>query len=234
MEINDQYFKHRGVQEGYYQNYILPKHTLSVLPTNKNAAILDIGCGLGQFIHALNKIGYHNCLGVDISQEAVDGCKAVNVKAQKINSIKAFAETHDKKYDFIIMSHVLEHLPKEIVIDTLAAIKMHLLSEVGKLFILVPNAQSNTGAYWMYEDFTHYTLFTAGSLKYVLNAAGYTEVNFVNADGTQFMSWWKKWIIKGLLKIYSFRIDFWNLVTQSSYHKPSQRIYSFELKTLAC
>jgi len=234
MEINDNYFKHRGVQEGYYQNYIIPKHTLSVLPINKNASILDIGCGLGQFILALNQLGYQNCLGVDVSEEAITGCAKSAVNAQKIDSIVQFAQGHNAKYDFIIMSHVLEHLPKEIVIETLAAIRTYLLKDGGKLFILVPNGQSNTGAYWMYEDFTHYTLYTAGSLRYVLNAAGYETVGFINPDGTQFMLWWKKGIIKFLLMLYAARIDFWNLVTQSSYHKPSERIYTFELKALAC
>ena len=99
--------------------------------------------------------------------------------------------------------------------------------------IMVPNAQSVTGAYWMYEDFTHYTLYTAGSMSYVLKAAGYEYIHFVNPDGTEFMSAPKKLIIKTLLAYYRLKQDFWNLVTQSSFHKPSPRIYSFELKVVA-
>lgn len=43
---------------------------------------------------------------------------------------------------------------------------------------MMPNAQSNTDCYWAYEDFTHYTLFIAGSLLYVLREAGFTNIEF--------------------------------------------------------
>ena len=38
--------------------------------------------------------------------------------------------------------------------------------------------QLNTDCYWAYEDFTHYTLFIAGSLLYVLREAGFTNIEF--------------------------------------------------------
>ncbi|MBK7370676.1 MAG: hypothetical protein IPJ09_04415 [Saprospiraceae bacterium] len=68
------------------------------------------------------------------------------------------------------MSHVLEHIEKINIIDTLITIKSYLLAESGSFVVMVPNAQSVTGAYWMYEDFTHTTLFTSGSIYYVLKS----------------------------------------------------------------
>ncbi|MGC9101323.1 MAG: hypothetical protein ACP5HC_08750 [Caldisericum sp.] len=41
---------------------------------------------------------------------------------------------------------------------------------------MVRNVQSNTGAYWAYEDFSHFTLFTSGSIYYVLKMAGFDEI----------------------------------------------------------
>ena len=131
------------------------------------------------------------------------------------------------------MAHVLEHIDKNKIIDTLKAIKDNLLNEGGKFIVMVPNAQSNTDAYWMYEDFTHATLFTAGSMLYVLKAAGFTNVQFLDPDGTEFLQPHKKVIIKMLMWWYKKKKDFWNSVTQSSYHKPSPRIHTFELKVLA-
>ncbi len=46
----------------------------------------------------------------------------------------------------------------------------------------MPNAQSHTGCYWAYEDFTHNTLFTAGSLLYVLKMAGFAHIEIIDKD----------------------------------------------------
>lgn len=130
------------------------------------------------------------------------------------------------------MSHVLEHIPKENIILTLIDIKQNLLKEDGAFFIAVPNAQSNTNCYWAYEDFTHSTLFTAGSLLYVLKAAGFKSITFVDPYGYEHSSYWKKIMRRLLLKIYDTNNRFWNSVTGSTYHLPSPKIYTWELRAL--
>ncbi|MBL0306338.1 MAG: hypothetical protein IPQ25_09965 [Chitinophagaceae bacterium] len=82
------------------------------------------------------------------------------------------------------MSHVLEHIEKEKIIDTLIHIRKNLLKKGGVFLLMVPNAQSYTGAYWRYEDFTHNIMFTAGSCIYVLKAAGFENIEFIDPDGT--------------------------------------------------
>lgn len=49
-----------------------------------------------------------------------------------------------------------------------------------KLIISEPNAQSNTGSYWAYGDFTHSTIFTSGCLYYVLKKADFRTVKFID------------------------------------------------------
>jgi 2-polyprenyl-3-methyl-5-hydroxy-6-metoxy-1,4-benzoquinol methylase len=41
------------------------------LPKNKDARILDFGCGIGHFLYFLNKMGYSNFVGIDISPQQV-------------------------------------------------------------------------------------------------------------------------------------------------------------------
>ena len=101
------------------------------------------------------------------------------------------------------------------------------------LLIMVPNAQSNTGCYWAYEDFTHTTLFTAGSLYFVLKAAGFDTVQFLDPDGLVGSRPGFKQPRAFFLFIYKMNIRFWNLVTASSFHQPSPQIFSYELKALA-
>lgn len=64
-------------------------------------------------------------------------------------------------------------------------IKETLLTDKGQVFIRVPNAQSNIGCYWAYEDFTHNLLFTAGSLLFVLCSAGFENIKLIDQYGLE-------------------------------------------------
>ncbi len=185
MDINkkiqtNEYFMLRGVN--YYEIEATPitNSLLKVLPTAKDSKILDIGCGLGNLLISLKKYGYNNVKGIDISTEAIEICKRLELNVEIIVDLVNYSLNCKEKYDFIIISHVLEHIRKELIIDTLLHIREYLLSDEGSLCIMVPNAQSNTGCYWAYEDFTHTTLFTSGSLSYVLKAAGFAKFTFLD------------------------------------------------------
>jgi 2-polyprenyl-3-methyl-5-hydroxy-6-metoxy-1,4-benzoquinol methylase len=229
----DDYFKHRTISDESYGKYTIPRYLIPFLPANKEARILDVGCGMGQFLGAMRELGYTNLHGIDINSEALEACKKKGLEVTKISDTRDFVVGEGEKFDWIIMSHVLEHIEKDWVIDTLKHIREKLMSKNGSFALMVPNGQSFTGTYWRYEDFTHHTVFTAGSCLYVLRAAGFGSIQFMDADGTSQMSFWKKCIIKFLIACYKKREDFWGLVLQTSYHKPSPRIYSFELKVLS-
>ncbi|MES2380612.1 MAG: class I SAM-dependent methyltransferase [Bacteroidota bacterium] len=227
------YFNNRQVGADYYSEYKIPKYLKASLPTDKNINVLDIGCGFGQFLFALKQLGYKNLKGIDINDESINECNIKGLDAEQINDIREYALNSKEKYDFITMSHVLEHIDKEKIIDTLFHIRKYLLKEGGQFVLMVPNAQSYTGAYWRYEDFTHTIMFTAGSCIYVLKSAGFKDISFIDPDGTEHLSFIKKYIIKFLYKIHTLKEDFWNTALQTSFHKPSPRIYSFELKVVA-
>lgn len=111
--------------------------------------------------------------------------------------------------------------------------KNSILNKNGQIYISVPNAQSNTGCYWAYEDFTHETLYTSGSLFYVLKMAGFNQIEFLDIDGLENTKGIKKAIKKVLLEIYKQNIKFWNKITSSSFHQPSPQCFCYEIKVLA-
>lgn len=224
------YFTLRNVQE---EPYVMPDYVNDHLPVNREANILDIGCGLGTFLHELANRGYTGLTGIDISDEAISVCLRKGLSVEKIDSLDDYCQGSGKRFDFIMMSHVLEHLEKEKIIETLALIRVKLLAPEGQLVLMVPNAQSNTGCYWAYEDFTHKTLFTTGSLSFVLRAAGFGSVVFLDPDGLSESGLPGRWLRFLFLQIYKVNIWFWNRVTNSSFHKPSQPIFTYELKALA-
>ena len=230
--MDQDYFELRNIQQEAYLDYSPPTYLLRLLK-NKNARILDFGCGFGQLIQSLNKLGYHNVEGADINPVALDFLRASNIITYDLRYEQDFYCSHEGLFDFIVMSHVLEHIPKNEIINQLRLIRK-LINMGGSLIVMVPNAQSNTGCYWAYEDFTHELLFTAGSLFYVLKSAGFSDISFIDQDCTsEVKSNLMRLIRRCLLYIYRCNYNFWNKVTGSAFHDPSPKIFSYEIKALA-
>ncbi len=239
MAVNDEikkkdYFANRNVDAALYSQYKMPGYlTPYFQEKDKELNILDIGCGLGQLLINLKNRGFSNLCGVDINKESIEICKKNNLAVEEITDIREYAKKSTVKFDRVVMSHVLEHIDKEIIIDTLIYVKKYLLKEGGIFLLMVPNAQSPTGAYWRYEDFTHTILFTAGSCLYVLKSAGFTNIEFIDPDGTKHLNPLKRFLIKILLSYHRLKENFWSKILQTSFHKTSPRIYTFELKVAA-
>lgn len=222
--IKNKYFEIRVADDFITESY-LPNYILNQLPKDPKSKILDYGCGLGGMLSKLRELGYENIYGYDVDSYAIKVC------AQKKLKIVNFEEI-SSGYDFIIMSHVLEHIEKNQMIDLLEALRGSLC-EGGKMIIVVPNAQSNTGSYWRYEDFTHKYLFTSGSLKYVLQQAGFKNIEFLDVDGLDELVPVRRLIKYAFLQIYKLNKKFWNRVTSSYYHQSSLNIYTYEIKVIA-
>jgi 2-polyprenyl-3-methyl-5-hydroxy-6-metoxy-1,4-benzoquinol methylase len=223
------YFKHRRVSADSYAQYTLPAYVERRLPKDKGSRILDFGCGFGQFVSALTSRGYREVVGYDIEPTAIDHCTSRGVPVIDGNKTELASLA---SYDFIFSSHVIEHIPKTDVIAALCTLRA-LLSSDGTMLICVPNAQANTGCYWAYEDFTHHTAYTSGSLYYVLSKAGFSHIEFFDIDCTEGMRPGRRWLKRRLLSVYKANYRFWNRVTSSATHPPSPDIFSYEIKALA-
>ncbi|WP_425449707.1 methyltransferase domain-containing protein [Dethiothermospora halolimnae] len=95
--------------------------------------ILDVGCGEGDLLTEFKKEGF-NVYGLEPSIESVKECekKGLNVKQGMLGS-----NMFNKKFDFVNLSFVLEHIPNPS--DVLNVIKRDFLKEGGYIIIEVPN-----------------------------------------------------------------------------------------------
>lgn len=225
------YFKYRNISEKNYKNLQVPIWIEKEIKT-KDLKILDYGCGFGQTLKKLKHNNYKNIYGVDINLQAIESCLSNNLTVKKLN-LENLNNPYDFKFDVIILTHIIEHIKKDEIINTLVLIKEKFLSEEGKLLIAVPNAQSNTDSYWAYEDWTHTTLFTSGSIYYVLKSAGFNQIEFLDIDCTLGSPKIKSIFRKFFLMLYVFNKNFWNKVTVSAYHQQSPKIFSYEIKVKA-
>lgn len=139
---------------------------------DKNAQILDFGCGNGGFVYWLQQIGYQNAEGIDISEEQVKIAKNLGIK--NIYCAKDI-KTADK-YGLIFMKDVLEHFTKEEVLILLE--KAYNALKIGGLLIIqVPNAENFLGGRLRYGDFTHEVVFTKESVRQALLVSDFKNIS---------------------------------------------------------
>ncbi len=146
-----------------------------LLPESRDVAILDVGSGAGQFLYFLNKRGYVNFTGIDMSRQQVDFCKK-NV-SEKVILADVFDYLKEKRdaFDLICLNDVLEHIPKEKVIPLLSLLRAGLKAG-GKLILKTPNMGNFFSVFLRYKDFTHEFGFTERSLRQVLWLAGFRDI----------------------------------------------------------
>jgi len=107
------------------------------LPENKdNAAILDIGCGIGVYEQKLERKGFKNVIGIDVDEKSIKQCASTCLNASFIQSKAEYLPFRESSFDVILMIEVLEHV--DVVESTLEECH-RVLKEGGILCITTPN-----------------------------------------------------------------------------------------------
>lgn len=96
---------------------------------NRNESVLDIGCGNGQLLKRMYRLGFNHLTGIDpfLEKDIIHN-----------NSLKLFKKDifqTDSRYDVIMMHHSLEHMDRQHEVIQKAAT---LLKEGGRMLIRIP------------------------------------------------------------------------------------------------
>lgn len=144
------------------------------LPIDKNAAIVDVGCGNGKLLYFFKNMEYKNVSGVDISPEQVKLARQVIPDVEEANVLDWF-EGHPSAFDLITGLDIIEHLDKPEVLCFLEA-SYKALKPGGRLVLQTPNAESPWGSQHRYNDLTHEVGFNPNLLSRLLNLAGFKDM----------------------------------------------------------
>jgi 2-polyprenyl-3-methyl-5-hydroxy-6-metoxy-1,4-benzoquinol methylase len=143
---SDRYVSHAGSKKEFsfmykvydvVRDYSIKQKLKLIKKYHPNGKLMDLGCGLGYFLHGTVMDNAFNALGVDISDEAIDYVKnkfGYNVLSEANLDI---LEAHS--FDVITQWHVLEHV--HLLNERMQQLK-RLLKPGGTLFIAVPNSDS--------------------------------------------------------------------------------------------
>lgn len=211
--LSDSYFAHyfsvaREFSEHHYES-LMPtfRHYFGpLLPADRAARILDVACGCGEFLYFLQKEGYVNTSGVDVTAQQVAVAERAGVRGIVIGDALEFLADRRAEYDLISAHDFIEHLLHDQVLDFLDSVHA-ALRPGGTMLLSTVNAESLFGARTRYVDFTHHLSFTPASLEFVLRTAGFTDVVILPkepvvhgaASGARFVLWK---IIKQMIRLY--------------------------------
>jgi SAM-dependent methyltransferase len=147
--------------------------------------IIEIGCGKGDFLKALCKLGNNTGVGFDPSFED-------NRDGQSQKNFSVIKDFYSDKYssygaDLICCRHVLEHIqyPAALLNTVKKAIGDRLESIV---FFEVPDGAFTLKDMGIWDlIYEHCSYFTSNSLSYAFSKNGYTELGQESAFGGQFL-----------------------------------------------
>jgi SAM-dependent methyltransferase len=165
---------HAGSSDGKAAALVYRRDIRPLLPGPGAGPVLDIGCGQGDLVRLLLADGY-DAVGVDVSPEQVTLAQAAGLDQVQLGDYRDLLRERSGLFSAVTATDVLEHLPKNEVLDTFDRIADGL-APGGTFVARVPNAASPFGGHIRYGDFTHESSYTARSVRQLGAAAGFESV----------------------------------------------------------
>ncbi|TXJ11636.1 class I SAM-dependent methyltransferase [Brachyspira aalborgi] len=154
--------KHGGVSEEEAKKYNKQIDRIEKY-INKDANILEIGCGKGGLLMNLKKRGFNNLCGLDVSSFQ----KNILIENNIDYISSSFFDMHkiNKKFDCIISSEVIEHIYD---LKSLVNNIYNILNDNGIIYIDVPNSSEYSSHFikpFHYFDIEHINHFDINSIS---------------------------------------------------------------------
>lgn len=144
------------------------------LPPGSGVSCLDLGCGAGDQLVALQSLGFDNVIGVDIGPEQVMIAQSRGLQVAQ-GDLTDYLQTSERAFDLILAFDIIEHFAKAEVLELLQLIRQRL-KPGGCLILQTPNALSPWAAHCMYGDLTHELIFSPQCITSTLQLTGFKEI----------------------------------------------------------
>jgi 2-polyprenyl-3-methyl-5-hydroxy-6-metoxy-1,4-benzoquinol methylase len=177
---SDNYMSHANNKTGLIytlydivRNYSIKYKIALIKRFHQKGKLMDLGCGLGDFLNGVNKDGTYSAIGVDISDDAIAHVKSrFGLSVYNESALSSFDES---SFDVITQWHVLEHV---LLLNERMAQLKRLLKPDGTLFIAVPNSDSWDAKYYnkywdAYDVPRHLYHFNQKSFNLLMEKSGF-------------------------------------------------------------
>jgi SAM-dependent methyltransferase len=142
------------------------------LPDDRNAAILDIGCGQGDFVRYLHGLGYRNITAVDIDEKAVAALKGTEgVSALRHRISEELPGELGGPWALIVAKQMIYYLDRRQAADFVQSLS-NALARDGRLLVEVFNGSLISSRFTELKDPAILTAYTELGLKRLLEWNG--------------------------------------------------------------
>lgn len=139
--------------------------------------VLDIGCGRGEFITLLKENGIQ-AKGIDLDEDMVLFCQKNGLDVKQVEALSYLGSVRDKSLDGVFTGQVIEHLQP---INLIHLIKMcYDKMKYGTYFIAetINPLCLSVFAKSFYMDMTHVKPVHPATIKFLMESAGFRDVEF--------------------------------------------------------
>lgn len=152
-----------------YLRRIIREH----FPPDRDAAIIDLGCGHGALLYFARQAGYRQLSGVDLSPEQVAEAARLGIEGVRQGDLMdTLAELPSDSHDVVVAFDVIEHFTRDELLPFVDEV-LRVLKPGGTWIINTPNAESPLFGRIRYGDLTHEQAFTAVSMGQLLLSSGF-------------------------------------------------------------
>ena len=145
-------------------------------PADRNAAILDLGCGHGAILWAARRAGYTNARGIDASPEQVAAAKRLGIDGVEQQDLReGLAALPAGSLDTVVLFDLFHYFDREDQIAIIDAVHQ-ALKPGGRWILHVPNGEALFAGRMRYWDYLASGSFTRASIAQILLASGFREV----------------------------------------------------------
>lgn len=159
----------------------LEPEILPLIPADKNARILDMGCGFGSLLYLLKEKGYTRLTGIDVSEGQVQVAHEIGLKdiVEKQDLIP-YLSANPGVFDVITGLDIIEHFSKDELVDVLTLV--HKALKPGGIAIFrTPNMDAPFASLYANGDFTHENYLNYSSARQVMMNIGFSDTEVTSS-----------------------------------------------------
>lgn len=147
-----------------------------VAHASKDAPVLDLGCGRGEWLEVLRTAGL-DAYGIELHEHFAKVCLGKGLDVRNEDALDHLRALRPDSLSAITAFHLVEHIPVEDLVLTLDLAR-NALRPGGVLILETPNPDNvTTGASNFYLDPTHQRPIPAALLLFLVVARGYVDAD---------------------------------------------------------